>query len=74
MGAWNSFQWPLIVIKSHDVQPVEVAVSRLMMAHFVDWRKLSVADIMTTLPLVLLFLGCQRHIIRGISQGEGLQA
>lgn len=73
IGSWNSFQWPLIVTTSHAVQPVEVAVSRLMMAHSVDWRRLSAAGIMTTLPLVLLFLGFQRHIIRGISRGEGLQ-
>ncbi len=73
IGAWNSFQWPLIVTTSHTVQPVEVEVSRLMLAHSVDWRRLSAAGIMTTIPLVALFLVLQRHIIRGITRGEGLQ-
>lgn len=73
IGSWNSFQWPLIVTTSHTVQPVEVEVSRLMLAHSVDWRRLSAAGIMTTIPLVVLFLFLQRHIIRGISRGEGLQ-
>lgn len=62
-----------IVTTSHTVQPVEVEVSRLMLAHSVDWRRLSAAGIMTTMPLVVLFLFLQRHIIRGISRGEGLQ-
>ncbi|PSR25601.1 MAG: carbohydrate ABC transporter permease [Sulfobacillus thermosulfidooxidans] len=73
IGSWNSFQWPLIVTTSHRVQPIEVAVSRLMMAHSADWRRLSAAGIMATVPLVGLFLGLQRHILRGISRGEGLQ-
>ena len=73
IGSWNSFQWPLIVTVSHNVQPIEVAVSRLTMAHSVDWRRLSAAGIMATMPLVALFLVLQRHIIRGIHRGEGIQ-
>ena len=73
IGSWNSFQWPLIVTVSHKVQPLEVEVSRLMLAHSVDWRRLSAAGIMTTMPLVLLFLLLQKQIIRGIRRGEGTQ-
>ena len=72
IGSWNSFQWPLIVTVSHNVQPLEVEVSRLMLAHSVAWRRLSAAGIMTTMPLVILFLFIQRHIIRGVSRGEGI--
>lgn len=73
IGSWNSFQWPLIVTTSHSVQPIEVEVSRLQMAHSVDWRRLTAAGIMATTPLVILFLFLQRHIIRGITRSEGLQ-
>lgn len=73
IGCWNAFQWPLIVTTSHHVQPIEVEVSRLMMAHSVDWRRLSAAGFITTLPLIVLFLGLQKYIIRGIGRGEGLQ-
>ncbi len=73
IGVWNSFQWPLIVTVSHHVQPIEVAVSRLMMAHSVDWRRLSAAGTMVTLPLVVVFLSLERYILRGISRNAGLQ-
>ncbi len=73
IGVWNSFQWPLIVTVSHQVQPIEVAVSRLMQAHSVDWRRLSAAGTMATLPLIAAFLVLQPHILRGIGRGEGLQ-
>jgi multiple sugar transport system permease protein len=73
IGSWNSFQWPLIVTTSHHVQPIEVAVARLTQAHSVDWRRLSAAGLMATLPLILVYALVQKQIIRGISRGEGLQ-
>jgi multiple sugar transport system permease protein len=72
IGSWNSFQWPLIVTVSHHVQPIEVAVERLQQAHSVDWRRLSAAGLMATAPLVVLFFFVQKHIVRGISRGEGI--
>ena len=72
IGSWNSFQWPLIVTVTHNVQPIEVEVSRLQMAHSVDWRRLTAAGFMATSPLVVLFLILQRHIIRGIGRNEGV--
>lgn len=73
IGSWNSFQWPLIVTVSHNVQPIEVAIQRLMSAQSVDWRRLSAAGIMATMPLVVIFLFVQKYIVRGLSRGEGLQ-
>jgi multiple sugar transport system permease protein len=72
IGSWNAFQWPLIVTVSHNVQPIEVAVSRLMSAHSTDWRRISAAGVMTTMPLVIVFLFVQRYIIRGVRRGEGV--
>ena len=71
--SWNSFQWPLIVTTSRHVQPIEVAVSNLMSAHSSDWRRLSAAGIMATIPLVVIFLFLQKYILRGITRGEGVQ-
>ncbi len=73
IGSWNSFQWPLIVTTSHTVQPIEVEVQRLVSSQSVEWRRLSAAGIMATMPLVVLFLFVQKHIVRGLSRGEGIQ-
>lgn len=72
IGSWNSFQWPLIVTVSHSVQPIEVAVESLQQAHSVDWRRLSAAGVIATAPLVVLYAFIQKHIVAGISRGEGL--
>ena len=73
IGSWNSLLWPLMVTQSHNVQPVEVALARFLENNSVDWRRLSAASIFTTLPVIGIFLLLQKHIIRGISRGEGIQ-
>jgi multiple sugar transport system permease protein len=73
IGSWNSFQWPLIVTVSHNVQPIEVAIQRLMSQQSVEWRRLSAAGVMVTMPLVAVFLLVQKYIVQGLSRGEGLQ-
>lgn len=73
VGTWNAFQWPLIVTVSPGVQPIEVAVSHLILAHSTDWRRLSAAGVIVTIPLVILFFFVQKYIISGISRSEGVQ-
>ena len=65
--------WPLMVRQSHNVQPVEVALAHFLDNNSVDWRRLSAAAIFTTMPVIILFLLLQKHIIRGVSRGEGIQ-
>ena len=73
IGSWNSLMWPLMVTQSHNVQPVEVALAHFLDNNSVDWRRLSAAAIFTTMPVIILFLLLQKHIIRGVSRGEGIQ-
>lgn len=73
IGSWNSFQWPLIVTVSPQVQPIEVAIQNLVSAHSVDWRRLSAAGVMATAPLVVLFFLLQKQIIRSIRRDETMQ-
>lgn len=72
IGCWNSLLWPLIVTTSASVQPIEVAVATFVGAHSVDWRRLSAVGIFTTAPLVVVFLVLNRHILAGISAGDGI--
>ncbi|NMP23184.1 carbohydrate ABC transporter permease [Sulfobacillus sp. DSM 109850] len=73
IGSWNSFQWPYIVTTSRNVQPLEVEIQRLLSTQSVEWRRLSAAGIMVTMPLVIVYLFVQKYIVRGLSRGEGLQ-
>ncbi|MHB8293945.1 MAG: carbohydrate ABC transporter permease [Acidimicrobiales bacterium] len=65
--SWNQFQWPLIMTSSRAVQPIEVALSHYMQTFQANWRKLTSAVLLALLPIVVLFLALQRHIVNGIA-------
>ena len=65
--AWNQFQWPLIMPPSTSIQPIEVALSHYMQTFEANWRKLASAVLLALLPIVVLFLALQRHIVAGVA-------
>ncbi len=65
--AWNQFQWPLIMTTSTSIQPIEVALSHYMQTFEANWRKLASAVLLALLPIVVLFLAVQRHIVAGVA-------
>ena len=67
ISSWNQFQWPLIMTTSTSIQPIEVALSHYMQTFEANWRKLTSAVLLALLPIVLLFLLLQRHIVAGVA-------
>jgi putative chitobiose transport system permease protein len=66
---WNSFLWPLIVLKSPDKYPLAVGLLYLsgLFAH--NTRYVAAGAVMMTLPVIVVFLLLQRHFLRGITIG-----
>lgn len=67
ISSWNQFQWPLIMTTSSSIQPIEVALSHYMQTFEANWRKLTSAVLLALVPIVLLFLALQRHIVAGVA-------
>ena len=67
ISAWNQFQWPLIMTSSTSIQPIEVALSHYMQTFEANWRKLASAVLLALMPVVILFLLLQRHIVAGVA-------
>jgi putative chitobiose transport system permease protein len=66
---WNSFLWPLIILKSPDRYPLAVGLLYLsgLFAH--DTRLIAAGAVLMTLPMVVIFLALQRYFLRGIMLG-----
>jgi putative chitobiose transport system permease protein len=66
---WNSFIWPLIVLKSPDRYPLAVGLLYLsgLFAH--NTRYIAAGAVLMTLPMVVIFLALQRYFLRGIVLG-----
>jgi multiple sugar transport system permease protein len=70
LGAWNDFMWPLIVLTDRDLQTLPVALAGLSREHVQDTELMMAGSVVTTLPVLLLFLVLQRYYMQGLLMGS----
>ncbi len=69
---WNSFLFPLILTSSEGMRTLPVGLALYSQGqHAVDWGHLMAGSMLSTLPVLAVFLLFQRHIIEGITAGAG---
>lgn len=69
---WNSFLYPLILTSSESMRTLPVGLALYSQGqHAVDWGHLMAGSMVSTLPVLVVFLFFQRHIIEGITAGAG---
>jgi multiple sugar transport system permease protein len=69
VAVWQDFLWPLMVFSAApDNQPISVALVQL--SQDVPQSDLIGAMVIASIPMVVMFLIFQRHIIAGISAGS----
>ena len=60
MGAWNMFEWPLVVLSNQDYYPLTVGLSLFRSETTADWPRIFAASVMGAAPPIFLFLVAQR--------------
>jgi multiple sugar transport system permease protein len=68
VAVWQDFLWPLMVFSDTDKQPISVALVQL--SQNIQLTVLLGAMVIASIPMVVMFLVFQRHIIAGISAGS----
>jgi len=66
--SWNNFIFALI-LTGPERRTLPVAVFNFISGDEIDWGGLSAAATMITLPILLLILLVQRHIVQGMTAG-----
>ena len=67
---WNDFLLPLLVLGSgNNVQTLPLAVASFVGSFVRRWDMILTANIMAMVPIVILFLILQKHIIKGMVDG-----
>ncbi|MCE2470525.1 MAG: carbohydrate ABC transporter permease [Anaerolineae bacterium] len=72
LGSWNSYIWPLMVLRGNRVitLPVGIATMRSQAtAAQVPYGEMMAAASMVSVPVILLFLMLQRYFISGLTIG-----
>jgi sn-glycerol 3-phosphate transport system permease protein len=70
VAKWNDYLWPLIITNNNDVRPLTVGISYLFDAEGnTDWGVVMAATVFVIMPLLVIYLWAQKHIIEGITAG-----
>jgi len=67
MNSWNSFLWPLVVIRSPELMTLPLGLARLQGQFTTEWSVVMAGSVVSILPIALIYVLAQRHIIAGMA-------
>jgi multiple sugar transport system permease protein len=68
MWTWNDFLWPLVtILTNQNAFTLQLGLATFQGAHNAQWHLVAAANIMSMVPLLVLFLLAQRFFVRGIA-------
>lgn len=71
INAWNSFLWPLVVLRSTTMRPLVVGLATLKSEYLTDYGLIMAGAVLTVLPLVILYALFQPYFVEGLRMGYG---
>ena len=69
MTNWNAYLWPLIVLQTNEMKTIQLVVASLATAYTPDYGLIMVANVLATLPTILVFFLLQRRFVEGMLGG-----
>ncbi|MCE1245448.1 MAG: carbohydrate ABC transporter permease [Firmicutes bacterium] len=66
---WNTFMWPLVILRSKELYPLAVGLTHLMNTFDTNFRLTAAGSTLSMIPVIIVFVAMQKHFIKGITQG-----
>jgi multiple sugar transport system permease protein len=70
LSSWNDFMWPLIILADQQLYTLPVALAAMSREHVQDNELMMAGAVITTLPVLILFLALQRFYLSGLLTGS----
>jgi multiple sugar transport system permease protein len=67
MGSWNSFLWPLVVLRKPELQTLPVALAGLQGQYTTEWDIVMAGSVISVLPILAIYLFAQKYVIQGVA-------
>ncbi len=67
MSSWNSFLWPLVVLRSPELQTLPIALAGLQGQYVSDWDVIMAGSVVSILPMLALYIFAQKYVIQGVA-------
>jgi multiple sugar transport system permease protein len=68
LNAWNEFLFA-VVLSGNTVRPVTIAMFNFVSVEQTLWAKLAAVSVLAMLPVVVLGIVAQKHIVKGLTVG-----
>ena len=69
LNTWNEFIMPLYFLHSSEKWPMTLAVYNFFGQYEMSWNLICADVILTCLPVVILYVACQKYIVGGQTEG-----
>lgn len=67
---WNQYLWPFLMADDASVAPLQVGLTRLQDSEgLTNWGPVMAGTVITTLPMLIVFLVLQKQMIKGLTAG-----
>ncbi|MBQ1527872.1 MAG: carbohydrate ABC transporter permease [Lachnospiraceae bacterium] len=70
MGSWNSMVWPMIVLRTSEMQTLPIGLQSLLTPYGNNYDMLLSGAVMSVLPIMVIFLLNQKTFIAGMAAGS----
>ena len=72
MWTWNDFLWPLVTIFNEQAYTLQLGLQSFQGSHTTEWNLLMAGNVMSMIPMLVIFVAAQRWFVRGIAT-QGLK-
>jgi multiple sugar transport system permease protein len=68
MSSWNSFLWPLVIIRSPEFMTLPLGLSTLHGQFTTAWDVVMAGSVVSIIPIAVLYLAAQKYVIQGVAR------
>ncbi|MFF2054895.1 carbohydrate ABC transporter permease [Rhodococcus qingshengii] len=70
VNEWNEYLWPFLMSDDSSVAPLPIGLTQLQNNDgLTNWGPVMAGTVLTMLPILVIFLLLQRHMIKGLTSG-----
>lgn len=69
INAWNEYTIALTLISTDEFKPITVGINVFYGFNFIQWQYLFATSLFATIPVVILFLAIEKHLVAGLTSG-----
>ncbi|WP_062348788.1 carbohydrate ABC transporter permease [Herbidospora yilanensis] len=68
MASWNSYLWPLVIIRSPEFMTLPLGLANLHGQFTTEWNVVMAGSVVSVVPILVLYLFAQKHVIASVAQ------